>query len=406
MFSLDTIDVAIGLALLFLILSLLCTSIREAIEGLMKTRASDLERGVRQLLQDDGELTERLYQHPLIYSLFAGDYQRPNARKLLRRGGDLPSYIPANQFARALIDMVHQGAGAYSPYAAATPPLTLASVREAATQFPNANIRRAVLSAIDHAQGDLETARRNIENWFDGSMDRVSGWYKRRTQLILFGIGLALAVGLNVDAITVTQRLQQDKALRAVVVARAEAITRQATSVEQLAGTPEKLAGQLGSYGFPLGWKGGWPAPQMAPCQAQADKPCRSLFKEPVTQEAAWTSILSPGAVLQMLIGWLITAIALTLGAPFWFDVLNRMMVIRSTVKPTEKSPDEGSEDRPKRAPEDDDPTGPAAVGVAPAPVRAATAVPPTLRPALARTPAGFPFVPNQWTDDKEEGLA
>ena len=40
------------------------------------------------------------------------------------------------------------------------------------------------------------------------------------------------------------------------------------------------------------------------------------------------------------------TAFAATLGAPFWFDVLNKVMVIRSTVKPHEKSPEEASEDR------------------------------------------------------------
>jgi hypothetical protein len=48
-----------------------------------------------------------------------------------------------------------------------------------------------------------------------------------------------------------------------------------------------------------------------------------------------------------MLLGWLITALAVMLGAPFWFDVLNKFMVIRSTVKPREKSQEEGSEDRP-----------------------------------------------------------
>jgi hypothetical protein len=47
------------------------------------------------------------------------------------------------------------------------------------------------------------------------------------------------------------------------------------------------------------------------------------------------------------LLGWLITAFAVSLGAPFWFDLLNKIMVIRSTVKPREKSREEGSEDRP-----------------------------------------------------------
>ena len=46
-----------------------------------------------------------------------------------------------------------------------------------------------------------------------------------------------------------------------------------------------------------------------------------------------------------MVLGWLVTALAVMLGAPFWFDVLNRIMVIRSTVKPHEKSPEEPSQD-------------------------------------------------------------
>ena len=52
-----------------------------------------------------------------------------------------------------------------------------------------------------------------------------------------------------------------------------------------------------------------------------------------------------------MVIGWFITAFAISLGAPFWFDILNKIMVIRSTVKPFEKSPPEGSEDRQPQAP-------------------------------------------------------
>ena len=52
------------------------------------------------------------------------------------------------------------------------------------------------------------------------------------------------------------------------------------------------------------------------------------------------------GGWLIKIIGWLLTAIAISLGAPFWFDLLNKFMVVRSTVKPHEKSPEEVSEDR------------------------------------------------------------
>ncbi len=53
-----------------------------------------------------------------------------------------------------------------------------------------------------------------------------------------------------------------------------------------------------------------------------------------------------------MIAGWAITAFAVSLGAPFWFDILNKFMVVRSTVKPAEKSPPEASKDpQPSPAP-------------------------------------------------------
>lgn len=434
MFLLDTLDVAIGLALLFLVLSLLCSSLREALEGMMKTRASDLERGIRQLLQDDGELTQRFYDHPLIYSLYAGEYQRPDPKKLLARGGNLPSYIPANQFARALMDLVQQGAAAYSPYEAPTPPLTLGTVRAAAAQFPNSQIRRAVISAIDHARGDLEAARRNLESWYNGSMDRVSGWYKRRTQLILFIIGLLLAIVLNVDALTVTERLQRDKVLRAALVAEAQKAA-EAGSAGALAGAPEELARRLDRFGFPIGWEAFWPTPQLkarrcpglaellAAEKAAPSGQTRTDAKRAVDNRKeqcgiSWTlvrrtspdgsvSVLPLGTIGQMLIGWLITAVAMMLGAPFWFDVLNRLMVIRSTVKPTEKSPEEGSEDRAKRQGKSSAPADQEAATTTPSAPEVGASGPQPAQPpaATAQTPGGFPFTANHWKSGVEEGV-
>ena len=48
---------------------------------------------------------------------------------------------------------------------------------------------------------------------------------------------------------------------------------------------------------------------------------------------------------IAMAVMWFLTAIAMTLGAPFWFDLLNQIMVIRSTIKPQEKSGSEASKD-------------------------------------------------------------
>ena len=79
---------------------------------------------------------------------------------------------------------------------------------------------------------------------------------------------------------------------------------------------------------------------------------------------ALWSTVAAASGpeLFSAIIGWLITALAVSLGAPFWFDLLNKFMVIRSTVKPHEKSPEEASEDRQPRgatAPRGDDTHGP-----------------------------------------------
>jgi hypothetical protein len=69
--------------------------------------------------------------------------------------------------------------------------------------------------------------------------------------------------------------------------------------------------------------------------------------KAPLIRHDSHGKILSTdGEWLEAIAGWLVTAFAASLGAPFWFDLLNKIMVIRSTVKPHEKSPEESSEDR------------------------------------------------------------
>jgi hypothetical protein len=105
MFNFAILEVAIGIVFIYLLLSILCAASREGIEGFLKTRASYLECGIRELLHDvrDTDLTTQFFNHPVIYSLLPGDYtpSPSNAPSLLRRVKGLPSYIPAANFASA-----------------------------------------------------------------------------------------------------------------------------------------------------------------------------------------------------------------------------------------------------------------------------------------------------------------
>ena len=349
MFNSETLEVCIGMIFLFLMMSLICTGIREYIEGILKWRAMDLERAVRTLLDDkDGTLAQYFFSHPLISSLYQGQYDPAKlAGSSVNRtiGGDdaskhmplsarrnLPSYIPAELFVKALIDVVVRG-----PVSVGKPvadeSLTIELLRKRATELASPVLQRVVLSAIDHSEGNLKQMTLNLQNWFDGSMDRASGWYKRRTQAVLFGLGLLTAVVMNVDALYVMGQLTTDKALReTIVTAAAKAPNPEGKDAAKLA---DDARGALTAVGMPMGWVASATSPNVfgyTPVQN-----CVRGKKAECGQ---------PYNLMQLLIGWLITAIGVMLGAPFWFDVLNKFMVIRSTVKPHEKSPEEGSEDR------------------------------------------------------------
>ena len=386
MFGSHVIDVGIGLAMFFLFVSLICSAVREAFESVLKSRARDLERGLRMLLDDpNGQgLTASLFQHGQIASLMEGEYDPDKLKKALFGAfhmpagagrSALPSYIPAEQFATALMDIVARGGGG-APPEDADAPLSLDMLRSRIPLIPSAQVQRAVLTAVDHASNDLNRARQNLETWFNGSMDRVSGWYKRRTQVWLFCIGVLAAVVLNLDALTILKRLQIDDTFRQAVVASAQTVIDQG-GVKSLGQPPEKARDALETAGYPIGWRmsaKGYAVPTQFCAAPSGD--CT------LAQVEGWRRA---GTILLLLVGWLITGAAATFGAPFWFDVLNKFMVVRSTVKPAQKSGTEASAD----------PISRGASGDAAGATQAAAA--PSPSSAGGPSPSPPPFQPETW---------
>ena len=135
----------------------------------------------------DPALAKQIYGHPLICGLYRGKY-RSGAR-------NLPSYLPPSSFALALLDLVARGPVSESaaPAAAgggdadarlpaATPsPISIDAVRRNLSTVPPP-VRRVLEIALDAAEGDLARLQASVEAWFNSSMDRVSGWYKRHAR--------------------------------------------------------------------------------------------------------------------------------------------------------------------------------------------------------------------------------
>jgi hypothetical protein len=281
MFGSGAIDVAIGLAFIFALLSLICSSVTELVSQLLGWRAQTLELAIRNLITDQAT-RDAFYRHPLIQSLGKA---RPDGER------EQPSYLPARLFALVLLDVL---APAQKDLEA--PPQEQAVAGQ---------LRRALRTLTATTDADLEASRKRIEVWFDDVMDRASGWYKRKVQWVLLAIALVATGVANADAINLATRLWQSPSLRASMVEAASTYAAGAAAAGAQRQTLDQLQQRLGQFvsqGLPLGWAG--------------DKVLSS------SELAQWLSKIA---------GLLLTALAASLGAPFWFDLVNKLVNVRST---------------------------------------------------------------------------
>ena len=321
MFSTPILDVAIGLSFFYLLLGLICSTVNEMIAAKLGTRSKFLDQGIDRLLGGDHQLKSQLYQHPLISALASSDLR-------------CPSYIPAETFAAALLDIV----------SGKDKPLTdLDALREGAMKMGGP--LQVSFKALMDSSPDAATLERNVEEWFNATMDRVSGWYKRNAQRNVLLLACAVTLVMNADTVNVAHVLWTNPSMRAAVVEEARVRAAKKPPDESLpmveyrdsndatASTPinvpsapeqalssneQKLLGQL------TGWGPDWEKLGAASGLA-------------AWLVSLWMIIYTHG------IGWIVTALAVSLGAPFWFDTLNRFMNIRDAGRAPDEPRDKSS---------------------------------------------------------------
>jgi hypothetical protein len=293
------LDVLIGLFFLYFVLSTVCSAVNEAISQTLNLRAKNLERGIRNLLNDSEHVTA-FYKHWRVQAL-----SKPPRPLIGRRP---PSYIPLRVFALTVLDT-------FAPPTDAVESSDLvARAKRTVETIQNPFVRGLIEDALNESRADVDRFRTALEKSFDEVMDRASGWYKRRVQIILFLIALALVGISNADSFSIGQRLWKDDALRAVVVARAQNQSNATSCRDPEATSPADRAAQcvdqIEELGIPFGWSA-----KTSPNNLEED--------------------------LGKALGLLITAFALSFGAPFWFDLLGKVANLRGTGprEPTTETP-------------------------------------------------------------------
>ena len=366
MFDFPALDVAIGLIFLYIILALVCSTVSEAVSAFVNLRARFLQQGIMNLLSgakwptDDGRaMTRSIYEHPLVQSLIRpGHGPEPEGapprepRRMTRawrrvrplpskdptevtrwlgRPAPYPSYLPSRTFVAALTDLAEREKARLDGLA--DEEMTeeeKARVRRIAripdelertlASIPNEPLSRALLSIYNSVERRSEQFQHAAEQWYDDTMERVSGWYKRKIAVILAVIATLLVVLMNADTLAAARTLWRDDAMRAAVVKKAEALAAPQAAAEEggtaeptpaADGAPvvEDLDEAISQLDVPLGWQ-----------LSFGDEPTE-LPNDPVS----W---------LAKLLGFALTIGAVVLGAPFWFDLLSKIMRVRSTGAP------------------------------------------------------------------------
>jgi len=306
---LTVLNLAIGITFIFLLFSFVVSALNEFWLTYLDKRADFLKQGLEQLLQDP-EKVKQVLGHGLVDALS-------------RTTNGTPAYIGVEPFTAAVLDVV-------KPADAATV-RKISDFQTSVAALPDSKLKQSLTAILDYADNDLATFKKGIGDWYNRSMDRVSGWYKRYAQKWLLGLSLGLAVICNVDTIHIIRVLSSNPKLLADTVSQAVNTTKAATpqangsaataaaveptpiedaiqSVSRLVNNANFAMSNLNNLSLPIGWSA-----------------------------SQWQYLRDPGHLVSAFLGWFLTGLAASLGAPFWFDTLQRFVTVRGNGR----SPDE-----------------------------------------------------------------
>jgi hypothetical protein len=289
------LQVVIGLIFVLLLLSLLATTMMELVASAFSLRGRNLEKALRNMLAST-EVDDRLvaaFKENALYKQLSYKYGKKRYS---------PSYLSDRSFQSILMETILNGEG-------------FDRIEEKLETLPDADLKNVLKQFLRESEHDVEAFKGKVRTWYNDVMDRASGWYKRYTQKILVGMGFFIAVVFNADTLAIYERLESDPETLQQVLTLAEDYVNGKDGLEiappqmspefdaSLNKLEEMINDQIESVKSPLGL--GW-------------------------KNVDWSEVTWYDVVLKLL-GWTVTALAVSLGAPFWFDLLRKLVNIRSS---------------------------------------------------------------------------
>jgi hypothetical protein len=294
------VNIGIGLIFIYLILSLLVSEIQEMISSFLELRAKTLKEAITTLIGSEkaGEksIINLLYEHSLISAL---NHQSFFGK--IRGAENLgPSYIPAETFSTALIEILKIKDEDLNPekFESAINKLGLSD-----------NLRNNLIVLFLRAQINKTHFKDEVEKWFNRSMERAGGTYKRDAKVWAIFIGFLVAVFANADTLHIVSRLSKEKAINTSISSYVVKVQKECADKPPSCIIDKMDDESLTRLSLPIGWE-------------PSDLQVKSIWHG-----------------LSKIIGWLLTSIATSMSASFWFDLLNKLINVRySGNKPKEMS--------------------------------------------------------------------
>ena len=280
------LNLVIGLVFIYFLIALACSTIQEIIANGLNMRAENLEKWLKDTFREN-ELGEKILQHRLVDGLTAA--------------GRKASYIPSRIFSDTLLDLVNNS----------DKPYTLESLKEAVekSDLPG-DFKRRLAQSISESWGGLESVRQDIETWFDSAMDRISGTYKKKAQIFLGIASVAIVLIFKIDSIEIARYLY-DHPEKSALLADQVAETIEELKLEEMSSSADSAS-----------------LDQAVKANIQELKEIQTKF-ESTQLPFGWESKSKSTSFFTTVLGLLLSMMAGFIGAPFWFDMLNKLVNLR-----------------------------------------------------------------------------
>ncbi len=283
------LSILIGLVFVLLLFSMLSSALLELLDALFSLRGRHLRNTLENMLGDDAQ---DFFHHPIFKQL---SYAASNRNRMSDK--TLPGWINKETFSAIVIDIL----GVKDK----------AALDATIEGMPKGDMRR-LLQFLRQQSGDsLEGFQQKIEYWFEEVMQRATDWYRRNTRWWLFFIGIGMAGVFNADTIQIYRGLSANAAARDRLVELAENFAEDRDSIPAM---------QLGKK-----------TPEQA---MQEYVEIKAMYHQIVQSPLGlgWSSIEETNLIWWLLkfAGLLLTGLAVTLGAQFWFDILKNLLSLKS----------------------------------------------------------------------------